>query len=65
MDPSGQEANPYAYAAGNPVSYKDPSGLITVATAEIIGRIIQAAFEVAGILSAAAIGAAHPLAAAV
>ncbi|PRY67166.1 RHS repeat-associated protein [Glaciihabitans tibetensis] len=28
MDPSGQEANPYAYAGCNPVNAKDPSGLL-------------------------------------
>ncbi|WP_158612944.1 RHS repeat-associated core domain-containing protein [Frigoribacterium sp. PhB118] len=27
FDPSGQEANPYAYGAGNPTSGADPSGL--------------------------------------
>ena len=27
MDPSGQEKNPYAYAACNPINAKDPSGL--------------------------------------
>jgi len=28
-DPSGQEANPYAYGMGDPVNGKDPSGLVT------------------------------------
>jgi RHS repeat-associated protein len=27
FDPSGHEANPYAYAACNPINAKDPSGL--------------------------------------
>jgi uncharacterized protein RhaS with RHS repeats len=26
-DPSGQEANPYSYAAGDPIGYNDPTGL--------------------------------------
>jgi RHS repeat-associated protein len=26
-DPSGQEANPFAYAKGDPINYSDPSGL--------------------------------------
>ena len=30
FDPSGQEANPYAYGAGDPVNNADPSGLISV-----------------------------------
>ncbi len=63
MDPSGQESNPYAYATNNPISKKDPSGLVSYFTANLIGDLIQGAFEVAGIVIAAVIGAAHPLAA--
>lgn len=63
MDPSGQEQNPYAYAAGNPISMADPSGLISEFLAYAIGDLVQAAFDVAGILIAAVIGAAHPIAA--
>lgn len=29
MDPSGQDANSYGYAGGNPVNFVDPSGLLT------------------------------------
>jgi len=33
FDPAGQEANPYAYAACNPINSKDPTGQITRAQA--------------------------------
>jgi RHS repeat-associated protein len=63
MDPSGQEANPYAYALADPINKSDPTGLITNATADQIGYIIQAAFDAAGLLIAAAIAAVSPIAA--
>jgi RHS repeat-associated protein len=62
MDPSGQESHPYAYAGNSPISFRDPTGLITAATADLIGQTIQGAFDVAGILIGVVIGAAHPLA---
>jgi RHS repeat-associated protein len=46
-DPSGQEANPYLYVAGNPVNFVDPSGLLPSAEAIING--IQIGFELVGI----------------
>ncbi|RIJ69975.1 hypothetical protein D1871_20310 [Nakamurella silvestris] len=49
-DPSGQEANPYLYAGGNPTTYNDPSGLgipfWEAAAAGIIGGIVGAAVGV-------------------
>ncbi len=30
MDPSGQEANAYLYAGGNPVNFIDPTGLFSI-----------------------------------
>ncbi len=36
MDPSGQEANPYAYATCDPINAKDPSGLLTAACQEAL-----------------------------
>ncbi|MYS07603.1 hypothetical protein GTW71_14425, partial [Streptomyces sp. SID6041] len=29
-DPSGQETNPYLYAAGDPINHTDPNGLNAV-----------------------------------
>jgi RHS repeat-associated protein len=44
-DPSGQEANPYTYAAGDPINKSDPSGLSTISAvaAGLVG-IVSAAF---------------------
>ena len=56
VDPSGQEANPYAYAGDEPISGKDPSGLrkinwrdtlgamLGIAVALVVGALITAAF---------------------
>ncbi|MFD5453498.1 RHS repeat-associated core domain-containing protein [Streptomyces olivaceus] len=52
-DPSGQETNPYLYAAGDPINNTDPTGLFSVADA--VGVV---AGTVAGGLGAAAVGAA-------
>jgi uncharacterized protein RhaS with RHS repeats len=64
-DPSGQEANPYSYAAGDPIGYNDPTGLSlagaaveagvgTVLAAGLTG-IACATFAVVGCLVATAV----------
>lgn len=60
-DPSGQEANPYVYAAGNPISFSDVTGLMTDAEAELTGQIVTAAFDVAAIGLIAGTGGAAAL----
>ncbi|MEU7283054.1 RHS repeat-associated core domain-containing protein [Streptomyces sp. NPDC045431] len=51
-DPSGQETNPYLYAAGDPVNRTDPTGLLS----------LSGALEVAGIgLTLGALAASGPL----
>jgi len=57
MDPSGQEANPYAYAGCNPINGSDPSGLNC--TGDVIFGILSAAGTVYayGTLIAAGIAA--------
>lgn len=62
MDPSGQESHAYAYANANPISYKDPSGLISEANAWLIGALIQYAIDATGIWLAATIATLHPIA---
>ncbi|WP_172582907.1 RHS repeat-associated core domain-containing protein [Subtercola boreus] len=68
-DPSGQEANPYAYAGCNPINGKDSTGLISEACGvAIAGEIfsivgIEAALFVGGAASIASGGALTPLAA--
>jgi RHS repeat-associated protein len=47
-DPSGQEANPYSYVKGNPVSYSDITGLLNDAEAELIGMALTAAIDILG-----------------
>lgn len=57
-DPSGQEANPYAYANCNPVNAKDPSGLSAECTESVVGLVASiaglGASVVGVVLSAAA-----------
>ncbi len=53
-DPTGQEPNPYAYAAGNPVNYVDPSGT-KVSGSKVLGYAASA-LTVAG-LGATLVGA--------
>ncbi|MDP9440900.1 MAG: RHS repeat-associated core domain-containing protein [Actinomycetota bacterium] len=50
-DPAGA-GHPYLYAAGNPVNFVDPSGLVDVAGIDIdkFGAAVSAAFALAGIL---------------
>jgi len=48
-DPSGQEANPYLYAGGDPVNHTDPTGLLSMGqVAEGLGYIGDA-FDVVSI----------------
>lgn len=63
FDPSGQEANPYGYAGCNPISGKDPSGLLTVCVLVTFEAALYAA--VAGVTRlASAIAAFIPVPAA-
>ena len=49
MDPSGQEKNPYAYAACNPINGKDPSGLACAGS--IYSGVVSAAGLVASTIT--------------
>jgi len=57
FDPAGQEANPYAYSANNPINFKDPTGLAL--DWALIGEatIAAAAGAVVGAVLAPAVGA--------
>ncbi|MFF9428903.1 RHS repeat-associated core domain-containing protein [Streptomyces sp. NPDC014746] len=65
-DPSGQETNPYLYAAGDPINHIDPSGLgmlscvggilSTVGGLVAVGGAAAAEFGSAGIATPAALG---------
>ncbi|RAJ76903.1 RHS repeat-associated protein [Streptomyces sp. PsTaAH-137] len=46
-DPSGQEQNPYLYAAGDPVNKIDPSGLALVDALGPVGDLVQAGVHLA------------------
>ncbi|MBY8881601.1 RHS repeat-associated core domain-containing protein [Actinacidiphila acidipaludis] len=42
-DPSGKEANPYAYTAGDPINYTDPKGTFSLSDLDgVIGHISDA-----------------------
>lgn len=43
-DPSGQEANPYAYGNGDPINQSDPTGLLS--TASVIADIVIDAISI-------------------
>lgn len=51
MDPSGQEANPYLYAAGDPINKADPSGLDAISTIVTIAEVVLAGGDVLEVLS--------------
>ncbi|WP_243011860.1 RHS repeat-associated core domain-containing protein [Cryobacterium zhongshanensis] len=55
-DPSGQEANPYAYAACNPINAKDPTGLAVSGNC-----VLQAVIALAAVVGVAASAAGGPL----
>jgi RHS repeat-associated protein len=53
MDPTGQEANPYSYTAGDPINYLDPSGTSLAAAWDLVMllsdlRDIQQLFDLVG-----------------
>ncbi|WP_369130598.1 RHS repeat-associated core domain-containing protein [Modestobacter roseus] len=59
-DPSGQEANDYLYAAGNPCNRSDPTGLISSCALSILGVIgagSATAVALAGIAASGGISA--------
>lgn len=60
-DPSGQEPNPYAYAACNPVSAKDPSGLDCEEGADTAGDVLGAISFGAGVAGVVAGAVAAPV----
>ncbi|MCS0601443.1 RHS repeat-associated core domain-containing protein [Streptomyces sp. LP11] len=47
-DPSGQEQNPYLYAAGDPVNRIDPSGTSFMSFAESASEKISSASDIPG-----------------
>lgn len=64
FDPTGQEANPYAYAACNPISATDPTGTKCKSGAATFGKVLAVAGVVAlGVTAATATAAASAAAA--
>ncbi|MET2012979.1 RHS repeat-associated core domain-containing protein [Microbacterium chocolatum] len=56
MDPSGQETNPYGYAACNPTNRSDPSGLYSVVRTAVFGLATGLGTAAGGCVVGAIIG---------
>ncbi|MFF3694991.1 RHS repeat-associated core domain-containing protein, partial [Streptomyces sp. NPDC002221] len=64
-DPSGQETNPYLYAAGDPINRTDPSGLFSGWKDFVVGAVATVAVGAAAAVVGAACGATAGVACAV